>query len=93
MKSMLPSALAFVVSTVGTGAATGPRAPAGFVSLSNGRDLSGWKIPEGDNGHWKVIDGRADGRPFLRNRPRHDVRTRPARDPAGLIAPSKKLNL
>lgn len=36
------------------------RAPAGFVSLFNGRDLSGWKIPEGDNGHWKVIDGVID---------------------------------
>lgn len=36
------------------------QAPAGFVSLFNGRDLTGWKIPEGDNGHWKVIDGVID---------------------------------
>jgi len=35
-------------------------APAGFVSLFNGRDLTGWKIPEGDNGHWKVLDGVID---------------------------------
>jgi hypothetical protein len=35
-------------------------ADAGFVSLFNGRDLSGWKIPAGDNGHWKVIDGVID---------------------------------
>src|SRR5262245_8167444 len=35
-------------------------APAGFVSLFNGRDLTGWKIPAGDNGHWKVIDGVID---------------------------------
>lgn len=34
--------------------------PEGFVSLFNGRDLTGWKIPEGDNGHWKVIDGVID---------------------------------
>jgi len=34
--------------------------PAGFVSLFNGRDLGGWKIPEGDNGHWKVLDGVID---------------------------------
>ncbi len=34
--------------------------PAGFVSLFNGRDLSGWKVPEGDNGHWKVVDGVID---------------------------------
>jgi hypothetical protein len=35
-------------------------APPGFVSLFNGRDLSGWKIPEGDGGHWKVINGVID---------------------------------
>jgi hypothetical protein len=34
--------------------------PEGYVSLFNGRDLSGWKAPEGDNGHWKVIDGVID---------------------------------
>jgi hypothetical protein len=43
-------------------AASPPRAalPTGFVSLFNGRDLSGWKIPVGDNGHWKVLDGVID---------------------------------
>jgi hypothetical protein len=36
-------------------------APAsGFVSLFNGRDLSGWNIPEDDNGHWKVLNGVID---------------------------------
>jgi type 1 glutamine amidotransferase len=37
-----------------------PIAPGGFVSLFNGQDLSGWKVPDGDNGHWKVIDGVID---------------------------------
>lgn len=32
----------------------------GYISLFNGKDLSGWKIPEGDNGHWKVLDGVID---------------------------------
>ena len=32
----------------------------GYKSLFNGKDLSGWKIPEGDNGHWKVVDGVID---------------------------------
>lgn len=32
----------------------------GFVSLFNGRDLTGWKVPEGDNGHWKVVNGVID---------------------------------
>ncbi len=32
----------------------------GFVSLFNGKDLSGWKVPAGDGGHWKVLDGVID---------------------------------
>jgi len=35
-------------------------APEGFTPLFNGKDLSGWKIPTGDNGHWKVINGVID---------------------------------
>lgn len=46
------------------------QAPAGFVSLFNGRDLSGWTIPEGDNGHWKVVDGVID----------YDARSEAAKD-------------
>ncbi|MCC7008523.1 MAG: DUF1080 domain-containing protein [Acidobacteria bacterium] len=34
--------------------------PAGFVSIFNGKDLTGWKIPEGDGGHWKVVGGVID---------------------------------
>ena len=34
--------------------------PPGFVSIFNGTDLTGWKIPVGDNGHWKVVDGVID---------------------------------
>jgi hypothetical protein len=34
--------------------------PEGFVSMFNGTDLTNWKIPEGDNGHWKVINGVID---------------------------------
>jgi hypothetical protein len=32
----------------------------GFVPLFNGKDLTGWKIPAGDNGHWKVLGGVID---------------------------------
>ncbi len=35
-------------------------APDGFRALFNGKDFSGWKVPEGDNGHWKIIDGVID---------------------------------
>jgi type 1 glutamine amidotransferase len=34
--------------------------PEGFVSLFNGKDLGGWKVPAGDNGHWKVVEGAID---------------------------------
>lgn len=36
------------------------QAPEGFTSLFNGKDFTGWKVPEGDNGHWKVVDGVID---------------------------------
>jgi hypothetical protein len=32
----------------------------GFTSLFDGKDLSHWIIPEGDNDHWKVVDGLID---------------------------------
>ncbi|HEX4131591.1 MAG TPA: DUF1080 domain-containing protein [Pirellulales bacterium] len=32
----------------------------GFVSLFNGKDFSGWVVPTGDNGHWRVVDGVID---------------------------------
>ena len=31
-----------------------------FRSLFNGEDLSGWVVPEGDGGHWRVEDGVID---------------------------------
>lgn len=32
----------------------------GFTSLFNGKDFSQRKIPDGDNGHWCVVDGVVD---------------------------------
>jgi hypothetical protein len=34
--------------------------PSGFVSLFNGRDFTSWRVPAGDGGHWKVLDGAID---------------------------------
>jgi len=28
----------------------------GFVPLFTGVDFRGWKVPEGDNGHWKIVN-------------------------------------
>ena len=32
----------------------------GSTSLFNGKDFTNWKVPKGDNGHWKIIDGVID---------------------------------
>jgi 3-keto-disaccharide hydrolase len=40
--------------------AGGVAAQEGFTPLFNGRDLAGWKVPQGDHGHWKVVDGVID---------------------------------
>ena len=56
-------ALMFPIATVLVGSlacAADGTVPEGFVSLFNGKDLSGWKVPDGDNGHWKVVDGAID---------------------------------
>jgi hypothetical protein len=34
--------------------------PDGFEILFDGEDFTNWKVPEGDNGHWKIIDGVID---------------------------------
>ncbi len=55
----------FLVSLLAT-AVGGPALPAeeapssGFVSLFNGKDLGGWRVPAGDNGHWRVAEGVID---------------------------------
>jgi hypothetical protein len=50
--------LFLIVSSAAQAADNEP--PAGFTALFNGKDLSGWKVPEGDGGHWKVVDGVID---------------------------------
>ena len=57
---------AVVLATVlwGPGVAVGQEkdnvAPSGFRALFNGKDFTGWKVPAGDNGHWKIVDGAID---------------------------------
>jgi len=41
-------------------AGTAVHADDGFVSLFNGKDLTGWVVPKGDNGHWTVKRGVID---------------------------------
>jgi 3-keto-disaccharide hydrolase len=56
----LPLLVASLLVVLSFGPRLQAQTPAGFVSLFNGRDLAGWKIPEGDNGHWKVVEGVID---------------------------------
>jgi hypothetical protein len=56
IRTMLGASLAVVAAAALAGAQT----PAGFTPLFNGKDLAGWKVPAGDNGHWRVVDGVID---------------------------------
>lgn len=56
----LLAATAIAAPSGSSGRQTTSAVEPGFVSLFNGRDLTGWKIPAGDNGHWKVLDGVID---------------------------------
>jgi hypothetical protein len=57
---MISAALFVAIQVVAQEGATAQKAPEGFVSLFDGKTLSNWKIPTGDNGHWKVINGVID---------------------------------
>jgi hypothetical protein len=52
--SLLPAVLALPP------AAPAAEPPPGFTSIFNGTDFTGWKVPPGDGGHWKVVGGVID---------------------------------
>lgn len=52
--------LVFSFNVFSQGESKSQSPPEGFTSLFNGKDFTGWKVPEGDNGHWKIIDGVID---------------------------------
>jgi hypothetical protein len=58
MRAVFASLALMMVLVLGASAQS--NAPAGFTSLFNGKDLTGWRIPQGDNGHWRVVDGAID---------------------------------
>jgi len=47
-----------VLAVLPAGAA--PPAGEGWAPLFNGKDLSGWKVPKNNNGHWKAVDNLID---------------------------------
>lgn len=61
MRLNLRSAVAAAVLLLpALSAPSGAQPPAGFTSLFNGKDFQGWKVPEGDGGHWRILDGVID---------------------------------
>ena len=57
---VLVCSLALGATTVPTTRAADNQPPPGFTALFNGQNFSGWKVPDGDGGHWKVVDGVID---------------------------------
>src|SRR3954454_18512092 len=55
----MPRQVSLSLAVVFALALTGAAQPKG-LSLFNSKDLAGWKIPAGDNGHWKVVNGVID---------------------------------
>ena len=51
---------AMAVALIGVIGTASAQTPDGFTSLFNGRDFTGWKVPAGDNGHWRIVDGVID---------------------------------
>ena len=61
MRTVLARMTLILVPTLILGIpAVSAQPPEGFVPLFNGHDLTGWIVPEGDNGHWRVVDGVID---------------------------------
>jgi hypothetical protein len=60
MKKLLVPALAIILLLLFYASAQTGQAPQGFTSIFNGTNFTGWKVPEGDGGHWKVLNGVID---------------------------------
>ncbi|MEX0601190.1 MAG: DUF1080 domain-containing protein [Rhodothermales bacterium] len=61
MKSIYTAWLLAAALLLGTAVETASaQAPEGFESIFNGRNFDGWQVPEGDNGHWRVVNGAID---------------------------------
>ena len=59
-KNRFSSLLLIFLSLFITVSCTDNREIEEWISLFNGENLNGWIVPEGDGGHWQVIDGVID---------------------------------
>lgn len=60
MRLLLSTVSLFLLTLLTLSAQNNQKVPEGFVSLFNGRNFTNWKVPQGDNGHWKIMDGVID---------------------------------
>jgi hypothetical protein len=58
--AVLTAALCLLANTHKAEAQAAKKMSGDFTSIFNGKDFTGWKVPDGDNGHWKVLDGVID---------------------------------
>lgn len=57
LRNLFALALIIAVACPVAGAADSMNTPPeGFTVLFNGEDFTNWRVPEGDNGHWKIMD-------------------------------------
>ena len=60
MRLLLSTLSIFLLTILTVSAQNNQKIPEGFTSLFNGRNFTNWKIPQGDNGHWKIVNGVID---------------------------------
>ena len=60
MRLLLSTVSLFLLTLLTLSAQNNQKIPEGFVSLFNGRNFTNWKVPQGDNGHWKIMNGVID---------------------------------
>jgi hypothetical protein len=58
IRHSLASATSLLIAASTWGADNQP--PPGFVALFNGKDFTGWTVPPGDGGHWRIVNGAID---------------------------------
>lgn len=64
VKRLLAVSSAALMIAVGASVAEPPEGD-DWVSLFNGKDLSGWTVPSGNEGLWSVVDGVIDCMPMM----------------------------
>jgi len=60
MRHLLSTVSLFLLTFLAVSAQNNQKVPEGFISLFNGKNFTNWKVPQGDNGHWKIVNGVID---------------------------------